>query len=468
MTNGKLSIRPTATGFDVDGDDVGEASLLSLRAAKVTLSNWYAKFSGAVGHGPMSDQQRRQLGAYRSLNAEVMQTIAQREKEMEEDRAAPDPGSPNADAYYSRLAASRVGLDAGGYLSAHRPRGRRYADLFPRELSMDGWQSTHEFMRTIGLGQSDTRLRAGTFTGGDSSGGFAIPGAILQRWLDLALEDEIVRSRAISWPIPMGAREISVPSWDVGDRSDGTIGGLSIEWESEDPPSDADLQVAKTKLITLHARRGAIYCEATNELLEDSSQFEAQLNAIMARALSYGLDRAFLIDGTGANSPLAIINSPALITHTRNTAGHILWDDVAGMFARLSPSSFRFATWITHTSCLPELMKISIPVGTGGSVAPQALTERDGRYTLFGRECLFTEKVSPLGSLSDLMLCDFSQYAIGLKADARIDKSAHLGFRRNKTIFRIQGRWDGQPVLSGPTQPPNSAATTSPFIVLSA
>jgi len=43
-----------------------------------------------------------------------------------------------------------------------------------------------------------------------------------------------------------------------------------------------------------------------------------------------------------------------------------------------------------------------------------------------------------------------------------------LGFRRNKTTFRIQTRIDGSPVLSAPETPPNSADTVSPFIVLAA
>ena len=139
------------------------------------------------------------------------------------------------------------------------------------------------------------------------------------------------------------------------------------------------------------------------------------------------------------------------------------------MFSRLSPASFRGAIWVTHVSCLPSLMKVSVPVGTAGSIAPQALNERaPGVYTLFGLPCLFTEKSQPLGTLGDLMLCDFSQYYIGLKSDMRIDKSVHLGFRRNKTTFRIQTRIDGSPVLSAPETPPNSADTVSPFIVLAA
>jgi len=456
-----------------------QVSVRGLDAARADIGAWVstlnAKFKARQAANPtatLTAQERRQMAEVDDLKDQIKKAMAKRQAEDDEARGAPDPGAPNADAYYSQLAARRAGLDVGGHGSTiHRPRGRKFGELFPSATSWQGWKSSHQFMRTIALGHSDDRLeiQGATFQGGDSSGGYAIPGPILARWSDMALEDEIVRSRGISWPIPEGAREISVPSWAIGDRSDGSVGGLSIQWETEDPPADADLQIAKTQMVTLHPRRGAIYVECSNELLEDAPQFEQQLDMIMSRALSYGLDRAFLFTGDGASSPLAVINSPALISVARDTSGVIIWDDLASMFSRLSPASFRGAIWVTHVSCLPSLMKVSVPVGTAGSIAPQALNERaPGVYTLFGLPCLFTEKSQPLGTLGDLMLCDFSQYYIGLKSDMRIDKSVHLGFRRNKTTFRIQTRIDGSPVLSAPETPPNSADTVSPFIVLAA
>jgi Phage capsid family len=73
-----------------------------------------------------------------------------------------------------------------------------------------------------------------------------------------------------------------------------------------------------------------------------------------------------------------------------------------------------------------------------------------------------------VGSKGDIGLYDFSQYVFGLRKDLSLDTATHVGFRRNMLTFRLQVRIDGMPNVSAPYQPPNSAATQSPFVVLAA
>jgi len=409
----------------------------------------------------------------RTYMGQVSTALADREAANERERADAarlDVGRLDADSLASQRAAARVGLRTAGDpmpATGMPPARRRYADLFPQASgAMDGWESGAEFVRVVGHGLNDSRLRAGTMTGNvPSNGGFSIPPGVLGPWLDLALESEIVRPRATVWPILQG-RERQVPAWDLQDRSAG-LAGLAIDWEPEAPDTGATPQVARMRLLTLRARRGAIFAEASNELEADGLDFQSQMNGIMSAAIGYGLDQSFLLTGTGASQPLAIFSSPALISVARTTANLIIYDDLVNMFARLSPASIPRSVWVAHSSTIPQLAMLSIPIGTGGSHVP-VMTQADGQFYILTRPVIFTEKVRPLGQLSDIGLFDFSQYVIGLRMDATLDKSQHVGFTRNVVTYRLQLRLDGMPNISAPYQPPNSAATQSPFVALAA
>jgi HK97 family phage major capsid protein len=58
---------------------------------------------------------------------------------------------------------------------------------------------------------------------------------------------------------------------------------------------------------------------------------------------------------------------------------------------------------------------------------------------------IFSEKMNTLGAKGDIMLCDLSQYIIGLRSEALLDKSQHVGFTRDTSYYRCLSRLDGQP-----------------------
>ena len=65
------------------------------------------------------------------------------------------------------------------------------------------------------------------------------------------------------------------------------------------------------------------------------------------------------------------------------------------------------------------------------------------------------------------MLCDLSQYVVGLRADAALDKSQHIGFKQDTSWYRCLARLDGQPKIAAPLKMP-STDTVSPFVTLEA
>jgi HK97 family phage major capsid protein len=184
-------------------------------------------------------------------------------------------------------------------------------------------------------------------------GGFYVPQVLAAGLIDSSLEGEIVRPRAKV--VPMSSAAISLPWLEDVDRTGVHASG---QWLGE--LDIATRQVEKPVLVTLTAKKCAIYGSASLELLADAPAFEADLQAQLARRLGYTLDQSFLT-GTGVGTPLGVLNSPALITVTKESgqaANTILFQNIVKMASRLAPVCWSNAVWLAHPSTLPQLYAI--------------------------------------------------------------------------------------------------------------
>ncbi len=77
-----------------------------------------------------------------------------------------------------------------------------------------------------------------------------------------------------------------------------------------------------------------------------------------------------------------------------------------------------------------------------------------------------SEKVAALGSKGDLMLANFSAYAIGLRAEIIFEKSNAPGWSRDVLSFRAILRVDGLPLWSEAVKPYNGGDTLSWCVAL--
>jgi HK97 family phage major capsid protein len=396
------------------------------------------------------------LARVRGINAEIREL----EELIEQDRSTLAAGA-GAIEILPRLKQSACG-----------PEGRRFRDLFPHAgRSAHPWKSTEEFLATIHSGLADPRLQivpgfnATATIGSPSGGGFSVPELIWAEWLDASLETEIVRPR--SEVRPMKSDSGRAIGWDDGDHSAGLYGGFSGDWVPE--AGEITPQDPKLRMINLLAKKLAILTQVSNELVADGISFEEQLSAALVKAIGWFFDRTFLITGTGSGQPLSILNAPATIVQTKEggqTATTIVLQNITKMFSRLSPDSFANAVWIAHPTTIPQLLTTSLVVSSGGSFYP-LLQGDPGNQTIFTRPVIFSEKLNTLGAKGDIMLCDLSQYIIGLRSEAALDKSQHVGFTRDTSYYRCLSRLDGQPKIAAPLKMP-STDTVSPFVTLEA
>jgi len=169
--------------------------------------------------------------------------------------------------------------------------------------------------------------------------------------------------------------------------------------------------------------------------------------------------------------PFGYMQSPALMTIPKVTGQAtqtIVKENIDQMWSRLWARSAKNAVWFINQDCLPPLMAMNQAVGTGGQLVylPPGGLSATPFSTLYGREVVWTEYNSTLGTMGDITLADLSQYMLVDKNGVQAATSTHVAFLTDEMVFRITCRVDGKPMWAVPLTPFKGANTKSPFIAL--
>jgi HK97 family phage major capsid protein len=340
-----------------------------------------------------------------------------------------------------------INLITGEYSAATKrtnPGGAEYRSMWGAPKDSGGFNSFNDYLTAISGRQMDPRLKEMRFMNTEvpSEGGFIVPEQWAQEILDRSLEQEIVRPRARNWP--METETLNIPVWDSFDHSGGDLyGGLSGQWLAEGGAAVNEDPLLRS--LKLDAKKLAIYCQASREMVQSGISFEQQLSGVMFKAVSWHLDSAF-ITGVGAGRPLGILNSPGVVEVAPEGGQHadtILHENLSKMFARLHPALIQNSVWLANSSIIPQLLHLSIVVGVGGVHVP-VLSDTGGQFKMLTRPVIFTEKVPALGNRGDLVLVDLSQYSVGMKQQIIMDKSNAPGWTNDLESYRVIVRADGQ------------------------
>ena len=84
---------------------------------------------------------------------------------------------------------------------------------------------------------------------------------------------------------------------------------------------------------------------------------------------------------------------------------------------------------------------------------------------LLGIPIIWTSHVSALGSKGDIILADLNMYLVRIRKALTAAVSSHVYFSTNFSLFRFEGRLDGQPILPT-TIKTRTNFETSPFVTL--
>lgn len=299
-----------------------------------------------------------------------------------------------------------------------------------------------------------------------ASAGTLIPEEFRSTIYELQLDGAVVRPRASV--IQMTGGSISLPFVDVTTHAGGTFfGGMSFAWTPESGTIAAS--EAKFGRVKLEAKKLTGGARVPNELWNDAPALNSWLMRSAPAGINFTEDVAFLT-GVGGADPLGVMNSPALISITKEsgqTASTIVTENILKMYSRMLPQAIGNSVWLANPTTFPELMTLSLAVGTGG--APISLVNIHGTpdMTMLGRPLILTEKVPALGAAGDIGLYDFGFYLIGDRQAVSMESSEHSRFMNDETELRLILRVDGRPWIQSALTPKNGS-TLSPFVTLAA
>ncbi len=403
-----------------------------------------------------------------SIEAKILRVSAEIDREesrFNDGRPLPPARMPGGPSGWG--GGPRVSIGDGGPYALrgpHDPKG--YADLFGSEDGYKWQDKTTSFFGAVLSGRHHPDLNPKGMTEGvGSDGGFLVPTEYAERIHTVSLESEIVAPRAFLQP--MKSNELKLPAMTIGSHFASIYGGFKASYTGE--AGTINENDPTTRSMTLVAKKLTGLIRFSNELAQDIPGGENQLVQLCGKGLGFFRDRAFL-KGSGAGEPLGVLNANCTIEVTPEVGqldGTILYENLAKMFSRLHPASMANAVWICNGSAIPQLLGLTIGTGTGGVHFP-VLKENSGTFSIFGKECVFTEKVPSVGQRGDVILADLSQYVVGLRAGMRFDTSAHVHFVTDELMARLIERHDGMPLWDQPLTQEDGATTVSPFVVLAA
>lgn len=332
------------------------------------------------------------------------------------------------------------------------------------------WPVFGEFLKGLynaGINRTiDSRLKANNEETG-SAGGFLVPDAFVANLLMVALEQAIIRPRAMI--VPMAGEHVKIPAVQDTSHATNVYGGVQAYWTAESGAATESNAVFRQ--IGLTAKKLMGYTTVTNELLADSAiALEAILTRMFGDALAYFEDDAF-IDGSGAGMPLGLLNSPALISVAKETgqaATTIVVENLDKMYSRMLPSSLNRAVWLAHPDTQPQLFALARSVGTGGSAVMVTNIANAPATSIYGRPVIITEKCKTLGTLGDIYFVDLSYYVIGDRQGMTMAASPHVRFTNGETVYLFTERVDGQPWINSAITPREGSNTLSPMVALAA
>jgi len=329
----------------------------------------------------------------------------------------------------------------------------------------------------IGGGVDPRLMNAATTYGSEgvgADGGFAVPPAWREQINSLTFGEDEIMSRCDLMPTESNGVTVPVdedPAW-------GSSSGIRVYTRAEHQAftqSKPALKLWKCDLTTVYA-----FVPLTDELLSDAPLLQNFLTRKAAEKINFKLND-LIINGIGGTNPLGILNSPSLVTVSKESsqaANTVLAANILKMWARMPARLRGQAVWLINQDVEPQIhqlgLTISNPAGTqlyGGApmfLPPGGMTEAPSG-TLMGRPILPTEACQALSAEGDIILAYLPGYGLPYKSSGlKSDVSMHLYFDTGETAFRWSLRMGGQPWLSSPIARKNGSNTLSHFVTLEA
>uniref|UniRef100_A0A6M3XF56 Putative capsid protein n=1 Tax=viral metagenome TaxID=1070528 RepID=A0A6M3XF56_9ZZZZ len=317
------------------------------------------------------------------------------------------------------------------------------------------------------------RAATGLNEGVPSEGGFLVQTDFVSDLLKDTYNTNEIPGRCRRIPISGPSNAFSMNVIDETSRATGSRwGGVQVYHEAEAASMSGLGSKPKFSKIEMKLEKIMGLCYATDENLQDA----AQLGAIIAEAFPEEMGFVLsddVIRGDGAGKALGILNSPVLVTITKETgqaADTLVTENILKMW---KSRRGRNLVWLYNQELEDQLNTLTLAIGTGG-VEMKMFQEPQGNSpygTIKGRPAIPVEVCSGPGDVGDIILADLSQYLIIDKGGIQTAESIHVEFLTAQTVFRFTYRVNGQPLRKGKVTPYKRTSSdfyVSPFVTLGA
>ena len=297
-------------------------------------------------------------------------------------------------------------------------------------------------------------VKASQSAGDAATGGTLIPTEYVTQIMERARADNPIMSNATV--VPMETGKAVIPFIDGFDESQGkTMGNGQFYWEGE---SEAFTETnALFGTTELNLRKLAAQVRVTWELQKFSAaSIEPILGRMFQQSLQTALSRGF-IRGTGVKQPKGILQTGGHKLEISKAAGQVantyIYDNILDQIARhyTAGGDIGDGAFIANKTVLPQLGKLSIVVGAGGSGIFLTNQSIQGKpvFSLLGLPVQFDGQMPIVGDAGDITLADWrGGYLVGVPSSGtglETEQSIHLYFNYGDMAFRAITAMDGQP-----------------------
>ncbi len=298
-----------------------------------------------------------------------------------------------------------------------------------------------------------------------ASGGYTVPEAFEPRLLQVAASNSQIVAQLE--PVPVTSPRGKIPALDMfftttaGVGQTALAGGINPSAIMEGGAYSAS--DPNFELIEWDINKVGFKTTLSNELMSDSPiSMEALLTRLAGIAIGAKTEY-YVLRGTGAGTPLGILNAPCLITQAAASTNTFAYIDAATMQSRHMATSDK-VFWLMHKSTIPDIVRFE--VGTGGAVWIANVSAGMGGMPLLGSNIIFSEHLPKADNAGHVIYADLGAYLLFVKGAMTVAYSEHADFGNGNVVWRFDRRLDGQPWMKAAVTDanPQGSFTNSPFV----
>lgn len=304
-----------------------------------------------------------------------------------------------------------------------------------------------------------------------SEGGFLLSPTRSADIMQKLYTGEEVVSRCSVFEIGANSDSFEVPYVEETSRANGSRwGGIRAYREGEiDDATHGEPKIGlwERRLSDIKAR---VY--VTERLLADAVSLESFIMTALPQEFGFKLQDE-IINGAGAAACSGVVGNAATVSVAKQSgqvADTVVFENISKAWSRCWGRSRGNAAWFINQDVEQQLFGMSMNVGTGGVPVYMPAGGISGQpyATLFGRPVIAIEQAGTVGDAGDIILADFSEYALIRKGGLNSAASIHYRFVYDEMTFKFSMRVNGAPKWKSVLTPFKGANTLSPFVTIAA